>query len=52
MLVNVVEKYGLLPKEYWPESVSTESSGNFTNLLAVKVRRSMSFITTLNHFTV
>ena len=38
MLVNIVEKYGLLPKEYWPESASTESSGNFTHLLAVKVR--------------
>lgn len=38
MLVNIVEKYGLLPKEYWPESATTESSGNFTNLLAVKVR--------------
>lgn len=38
MLVNIVTKYGLLPKEYWPESVSTESSGNFTNLLADKVR--------------
>ena len=38
MLVNIVEKYGLLPKKYWPESASTESSGNFTNLLAVKVR--------------
>ena len=37
MLVNVVEKHGLLPKEYWPESASTESSGNFTSLLAVKV---------------
>ena len=37
MLVNVVEKYGLLPKECWPESASTESSRNFTTLLAVKV---------------
>ena len=38
MLVNIVEKYGLLPKEYWPESTSTKSSENFTHLLAVKVR--------------
>ena len=49
MLVNVVEKYGLLPKEYWPESVSTESSGNFTNLLAVKV--GVWVYKLLNHFT-
>ena len=30
MLVNIVEKYGLLLKDYWPERASTKSSGNFT----------------------
>jgi len=37
MLVNIVEKYGLVPKDCWPESSATESSRTFTSLLAAKV---------------
>jgi len=37
MLVNIVEKHGLIPKDFWPESSSTESSRTFTELLAAKV---------------
>ena len=37
MVVNIVEKYGLVPKDCWPESSTTESSGTFTRLLAAKV---------------
>jgi len=42
MLVNIVEKYGLVPKDCWPESASTESSRIFTSLLASKVLNNLT----------
>ena len=37
MLVNLVEKHGLVPKAYYPETNSSESSRHFNKILANKV---------------
>ena len=38
MLVNLVQKYGLMPKKCFPESFSSESSARMNAMLRSKVR--------------
>ena len=37
MLVNIVNKYGMVPKDYFPETASSESSRQLNNILTNKV---------------
>ncbi|XP_074870101.1 bleomycin hydrolase-like [Carettochelys insculpta] len=38
MLVNIVEKYGVIPKKYFPESHTTECSAKMNDILNNKMR--------------
>lgn len=38
MIVNLINKHGLIPKKNFPESVSSESSGQVNSILTSKVR--------------
>ncbi|XP_067421982.1 bleomycin hydrolase [Emydura macquarii macquarii] len=38
MLVNIIEKYGVIPKTYFPESHSTEASRRMNEILTHKMR--------------
>ena len=44
MLVNLVEKYGLVPKAIWPDSYSATSSRRLNGMLNHKVSRSVLYI--------
>lgn len=37
MLVNLVNRYGVMPKKCFPESFSSESSGRMNSILKSKV---------------
>jgi bleomycin hydrolase len=37
MIVNLINKHGLMPKKCFPESFSCESSGRMNNILKSKV---------------
>ena len=37
MLVNLINKYGLVPKDYYPETHSSENSRQLNNLITNKV---------------
>ena len=39
MLVNLVMKYGLVPKAYYPETHSSENSRHFNKIITSKVSR-------------
>ncbi|XP_054714125.1 bleomycin hydrolase-like [Uloborus diversus] len=38
MIVNLITRYGVIPKKYFPETFSCESSGHLNSVLRTKVR--------------
>ncbi len=50
MLVNIVEKYGVMPKKCFPEAISCEQSRRLNNLTNTKVGHSNKKVLTCPYF--
>ncbi len=48
MLVNVIKKYGLVPKAAMPETESSSSTGAMNNLLKAKLRRTAAILRSMH----